>query len=434
MRLIRIHVSEDRCEAVAEALDGEQIDFVRQRAWSEGEEGWLIEAPVPADAVGHVLDVLDDAGVDAGRYTVVVSAETARTPHTELLFERFATDFDPLTRPELRSKARDMSQDTRSFLVMILLSAVVATAGLLVESPAIVVGSMVIAPIVGPVLTATVGAATGDREMLLGSLGLQVAGLAVAVAGAAGLSLLLRTGQFVPRTLDITAIELIALRLAPDPLTVVVVLAAGAAGAIGLATKGPTSVIGVMIAAALIPTAATTGIAVAWREPRIAVGSLLLLILTMILINVAAFAVLWGLEYRPSDEGWLFSSGPTARKQAAIVAAVALIAIVGLVGAASAQQVVFDRTVNAEIDAVFDDPDYEELDPVSVRVEYGGPGPFGEPETVTVTVSRTDDGDPPQVARTLDDRIGEATDHEVTVRVRFVEYQRSDDESPESFE
>lgn len=430
MRQIQLLVSDDQLEDVRAVLEEEEIDFVRQRAWVDDEQEWLVEVPVPTDAIGYVLDRLGEAGVEENQYAVIASLESAMTPRAEALQERFASDFDPLSRTELRSKARDMSQDPTSFFAMIFASAIIATAGLLVESPAVVVGSMVIAPIVGPVLTAAVGATTGDREMLRASVWIQAAGLLVAVAGAGAFGFALQVGGFVPSSLDITSIDLIALRLAPNVETLAIGLAAGAAGAFGLATKGPTSLIGVMIAAALIPAAATVGIAAAWGEYRIAVGSSVLLLLSMILINVGAYAVLRRFEYRPESSGWLLPPRRSARWAAIVGTALVVVVLVALVGVASVQQIGFERTINEEVRSTLESPEYGGVDPVSVRIQYRGPGPFGSPETVTVTASRTADGEPPQVAGDLEERIQAATDREVIVRVRFVEYQRADDSAP----
>ena len=427
MRLIQVRVPEDRLDGVTSTLDDEGIDYVRKRAWTGDEEQWLVEFPVPNDAIGYVLDQLSEAGVDTNQYTTITGLETAMTEQSEALQERFANDFDPLARPELRSKARDMSHDTRSFLVMIFLSAVIAVAGLLVDSPAVIVGSMVIAPIVGPVLTAAVGAATGDREMLLNSVWIQAIGLAVAIVGAAAFSYVVQVTGFFPATLDVSTIEPIAVRVAPNFVTLAIGLAAGAAGAYGLTTKGPTSLIGVMIAAALIPAAATIGIAVVWGEYRIAVGALLLLLLTMVLINASAFVVLWSLEYRPDSEGWLLPGERSRRWFLVVGTALVLVVSVGLVGAASYQQIDFERTVNTEVDRTFAGAAYEGTDPVAIRIQYTGIGPFASPETITVLASRTTDGSgPPRVAGELERRITAATGREVDVRVRFVEYQTPD--------
>lgn len=105
VRQIQILVPEDQREDVTDLLDDEGIDYVRQRVWAnDDDKQWLVEFPVPTDAIGYVFDRLDETGVEQDQYTVVTSVETAMTPNTESLRERFASDFDPLTDPELRRK------------------------------------------------------------------------------------------------------------------------------------------------------------------------------------------------------------------------------------------------------------------------------------------------------------------------------------------
>jgi len=74
-----------------------------------------------------------------------------------------------------------MSPNTVAYYVLTLLSAVVALSGLLLDSSAIVVGSMVIAPQVGSSLGAATGIVISDRETLRDGLQAQIVGLAAAV-------------------------------------------------------------------------------------------------------------------------------------------------------------------------------------------------------------------------------------------------------------
>jgi len=425
VRQLQILVDKETRDDVAALFDDEGVDYIRQEAWIDGDRQWLFSAPVPDDAIGYFLDQLSKAGVDPDQYTLVGSLDSAMTPSGERLRNRFASDFDPLTQPELLSKATDMSQDPTSFLSMIFLSSVIAAAGLLIGSPAVVVGSMVIAPIVGPVLTATVGGAVGDRKMLVDSLRLQALGLIVAVAGAALFSGLLSVSGFLPDTLAITSLDLISVRLSPGVLSVAVGLAAGAAAAFGLTTKGPTSLIGVMIAAALIPAAATSGIAIVWSEPRVAVGSVLLLVATVVLINLGAFGVLLAMGYCPDSSGWLFGSASGRQKAVVVSTAVALLLVVGTVGTGTVAQVAFDREITDKVDALAASPEYRSLDPVTIRTEYTGELLFPQPETVTVRFAYSGSGQPPDVVDALEARIQNATGQRVTVRTVYTEYDSS---------
>lgn len=420
------------------ALDDKDVDYAVLPAddWEGDEDGGrsenvneddlLVEFPLPSDGVGDVMGALQEAGLEEGHYTVIGTAETASTPNMEQLQDRYADDFDPLTRRELRSKARDMAHDRASFVWMIFLSAIIATSGLLVDSPAIVVGSMVIAPFVGPVLTAGVGAVTGDRKMLRDSIWLQAVGIIVAIVTALVFGYLLRTFSLVPQ-LQITALGQISSRVAPGLLTVAVGLAAGSASAFGLTTKGPTSLIGVMIAAALIPAAATTGIAVVWGFPVIAVGSLLLLLISIIGINVAAFVTLWYLGYRPNGfDRSLWNPRDSTGTTVFAVSVVALLLVVGGAAFATYQQVTYEKTVNEEVSSALQSPEYANLTFVKTSIQYGYTGGFFDPETITVTISRTSDREYPNLANRLQRQIWSGTGQTPAVRVQFVDYQTAD--------
>jgi uncharacterized hydrophobic protein (TIGR00271 family) len=421
VRLVRLLVDEGELDAVAEVLDEKEVDFIVTGGSEASPDSAVVEFPVPADGLGDVLDAVRGTGIDED-YLVVLSAENAETPHTEALQDRYSTDYDPLRPPELRSKARALSQDPASYAAMIFLSATIAAAGLLIDSPAVVVGSMVIAPLVGPVLTATVGAVVGDRAMLVDSVRIQALGLLAGVAGAWAFSAAVRAVGLLPATLDVAAIELIALRMAPSAFAVIVGLTAGVAAAFGLTTKGTNSLVGVMIAAALIPAAATVGVALAWGEPLIALGSALLLVSTMAAIDLATYATLWALYRNHKFDPALLTDRTPTRVAFATVALIVVVA--GIAGVAAAQQAFFQQAVAQEVESVLREPDYAAVEAVGIRTQYAGASPLSTPESVTVVLSAPNASYPDLPAR-LERRIERTTGDEVRVLVEFATFDRA---------
>jgi len=303
MRLVRTLVHETDVESVAAVLEEYDVDYLVFREDSGREEGVLLEFPLPTQAVESVLTELREAS-GAEPYTVVTSSESVTSEHIDELEERFVTgteEDDSIPTDELRTTALDMMPSPLTYYSMTLLSALVATAGLLLDSAAVVVGSMVIAPLVGSALTASLGTVLDDRGMVVEGFRTQLLGLVLAVVGAALFSAALRSAAFLPPALDPTTTRQVAQRISPGLLSVVVGLCAGAAGAFGLATGVPVALVGVMIAAALVPAAAAVGIGVAWGLPAVAVGALLLLVMNTVAIHVAGAGVLWYLGYRPDS-------------------------------------------------------------------------------------------------------------------------------------
>ncbi len=420
MRLLRVVVSADHRAAAAEALERTDMTFIEIPL--EDTDGVLFELPVPSNAVAEAFDTLEAAGVDLQDHTIVASAETALTPTTEKLEERYVGEYEPLTGFELRTKARDLSRDKGSYAALMVLSALIATAGLLMDAPAIVVGSMVIAPIIGPALTASVGAVTGDGKMIADSLWMQLYGLGLAVGGAALLAAVFRFGGFIPPQLELPTLDLIGVRMAPNALSIVVGLAAGTAAGIGLTTKGPTSIIGVMIAAALIPTAGATGVAIAWADPAVAIGSAALLVVTLVLINVSVLGVLGGLKYHrrerpPMDRA---TEWPKLRL-GVLIAVIFLLTTAVIVG--TVDQTVTERNIESAVGEVLEEPAHENLEAVSVQTEYGDLSPFTGPRTVTVTVAQDGPADPSAFAAELADEIDSQTGEPVEVQVETIEYE-----------
>ena len=426
MRLLQLSVPREQRDAVLGVLDEYELTCAVGEGDGANDGHDLVSVVVPADAVEHVLDDLKATGYDKTTYTVSVATEFADLENIDEVQNEWAKTPNQVSPATLRSKAKDMRLNTRSYLWMMVLSAVVAVSGILVASPAVVVGSMVIAPIVSPMLTASIGAVRDDREMLVDSVHQQMLGLGVAMVAAVAFSYLAKEFFAVPTALDITSMTLVSGRVAPSLLSLVIGFASGAAGAYGLATKGSVTIVGVMIAAALIPTAAVTGIGVAWGQAVVAVGSLVLLVITMVVVNVGGYLMLRYLGYRPDevDEG-LFEV-PTGKEALVLVGTTLLVAaLVGTVAVGSYQQVAFERSVNDATTEVLQQDEYADLGITEVSSDYTSVGPFGDPSLVTVVLSRTTDKSYPNLPDTLDSRITQQTGENVTVQVQYLDFERS---------
>ena len=426
MRHIEVLVPNEHRDPVLEVLREENIDYVLTDETSGREAGSVVRFPLPTQAVEEVLSTLRDAGLEEDRYTVVGTAESARTRNFSDLEARFVEggeDDDRIAHEEIRAKALDMTPDAKTYYSMTLLSAVVATAGLLLDSPAIVVGSMVIAPQVGSALTASVGVVLGDREMARDGVTAQVYGLLLAIVGALVFGGFLRAAAFVPSALDVTTVSQIGKRASPGLLSLAVAIAAGAAGAFGLATALPVSLVGVMIAAAIIPAAAAVGIGLAAGNPVVALGAASLLVVNALAINLVGVATLRLLGYRGRESPGENGDTLGVAKKTAVVGLV--LAVTAGAGFALSQQMAYENAVNREVQDVLGQQRYGELELVSVQTEYNDRGVFDPGQQVTVEVSRPVDVPYPDLAATVAERLDRRLDQRVTVEVQFVERQRS---------
>ncbi|WP_426964609.1 TIGR00341 family protein [Haloparvum alkalitolerans] len=430
MRLVQVMIPAGKRAAVIDALDEEGIDYVVTDETSGREFTAVVTFPLPTAAVEPVLDRLRDAGIDERTYTVIVSAETVISRRFEQLEESYAEQSDRsedrIAREELQTKAENLVSGTGTYVLMTVVSAVIATAGLLLDSPATVVGSMVIAPLIGPAMSAAVGTVVDDDELFRKGIRLQALGVGLAVAAAAVFAAGLRTLNLVPPGMDPLALAEVSERLAPNVLALAVAIGAGIAGIVSLITGVSSALVGVMIAVALIPPAAAVGIGIAFNIPRLAIGAGVLVLVNVLSINLAALVMLWYEGYRP-DSWFRQAEAKSAliKRATVLVAAIALLSV--FLGGVTYDAYAAATTEEQVRTAVGEELERAEaqLDLLDLELHRTGTVPPLELERVTVTVGAEPGGTVSGLADRLDQRIEAATGTSVTVEVRIVAVERA---------
>ena len=442
MRVVEISVPFGEQEAVVETLESAGIDYYLTDEVSgrggAADYAAIVTFPLPRNAVEPVIDDLRDAGLSHDAHVIVSNAEVDLSRRFKRLMERYGAESSwqiRIARAELRIRARELSPGMQTFLVLTVTSSLVATAGLLLDSAAVVVGAMVIAPLVGPALSASVGTALDEQSMFRRGVRLQILGVVLAILTATVFAGAVRSIPLFPPGRDITRIAEISGRISPDFLSLVIALGAGVAGAFSLSSGVSAALVGVMIAAALIPPAAAAGISIAWGEPFAAIGSTVLVSVNLLAINLSALVTLRYLGYQPKN--WLqreHSRSATVKRALVLLALIALLSVfLGGITLASVQDARFERSVRAATDDTLSRPAYDDIEHVDSTVVYTGsslwfpravrpPGfPVHRPTRVVVTVGTPSDRTYPQLATTLQRSIQTRTRAAVTVELRYLE-------------
>jgi uncharacterized hydrophobic protein (TIGR00341 family) len=228
-----------------------------------------------------VLDALQTVlGAQREARVLVIAVETVlpRPPEAERRKEDAAT----AAREALYDSVEKNARLDLNFAVLVILSTVVAAIGLIAGNVAVVIGAMVIAPLLGPNLALGLGTALGDIKVMHKALVANVAGIGIAVA----LSAIL--GYFWP--FESLSGELMA-RTEAGLDSVALELASGAAAALSLTTGLPSVLVGVMVAVALLPPAATLGLMLGHGHPDLAFGAGLLLAVNVVCVNLSSKVV-----------------------------------------------------------------------------------------------------------------------------------------------
>ncbi len=244
----------------------------------------------PSNMVEQIIDKLDDRYRHHQEYRLMMTKLGISLPEPAINEEppEQVTNGKKTKKPGSRTVSRQelmatLSSSTKlnsTYILMLLLSVAVAIVGLINDNVAVVIAAMVIAPLLGPNITLALATSLVDfdlagRAVLVGSCG-----AAIALAIAIGL------GYTLPDE-TLSSVEILN-RTRISYGDFVLALAAGAAGTLAFTTGGSGTLIGVMVAVALLPPLLVFGLKLGNGEIQQAIGAGLLYVVNFIGVNLAA--------------------------------------------------------------------------------------------------------------------------------------------------
>ncbi|MHC4136094.1 MAG: TIGR00341 family protein [Planctomycetota bacterium] len=206
-----------------------------------------------------MLDVLERQFTGTEGFRVIllpVEATIPRPPEPEP--EPEPPPRSRVGREELLDDLASGTRITTVYLALVVLSTIVAAVGLMRDNVAVVIGAMVIAPLLTPNVALALATALGDFELMRKALKTNLIGIATALVFA------VVVGAVLPRV-DSAGI---ASRTETGFADIILALAAGAAGALVFTTGVPATLVGVMVAVALLPPLVTAGLRLAAGDGR----------------------------------------------------------------------------------------------------------------------------------------------------------------------
>lgn len=310
-------------------------------------------------------------------------------------------------RTAMLTEGPDAGRRMSRFSLLMGFSSVIATMGVITDSTAVVIGAMLIAPLMGPLMGAALSLGMGWPKLLGRHALMAAAGSALAVAISAIL------GRVLPGTIDLASNSQIVARVSPTLLDLVVAIAAGGAGAFALSRPDISdSLPGVAIAISLVPPLSVSGLS--WQAGGYAeaYGAMLLF-----LTNASAILIVGATTF--VFTGLIPIRRATASRQRVRTFTAGLVALVALVtlGLAVNSVLLSDRVSNrgearAVVDEWLREHDQFTLDSVAV-----------DGSVVTVVVSGPKPGPP---AEDLHDRLQERLDlYEVGLDLRVRAQERT---------
>ena len=336
-KLIEVATPEDRVQAVLSIAEELGVDDVQKEPAPLADGRWLVRLVVGEIDRQGLLDRLQAALGKSENWRITMLPTDTVIPREELEDEKQVAEEsggeeedetkkreeqERVSREELYHLVEGGVRTDSDFILLVFLSTVVASVGLEQDSVAILIGAMVIAPLLGPNVAFAFGAAIGDRALMLSATRSNVLGVTLSVLIAGALAYLIAP--------NIASHELMA-RTSVDYAGIALALASGAAAALSVTTGLSATLVGVMVAVALLPPAATMGIMLAAGHMNLAIGAGMLLVANVACVNLAAQLVFLAKGIKPRT--WFERQAARRAVTVNIVTWIALIAVlVAIIG------------------------------------------------------------------------------------------------------
>ncbi len=235
------------------------------------------------------------------RSQIPVAVVRGRLTHVYSLMQRIwvrvfglLPTFTVEERAQVYKSMRRGARPSADFFVLITLASAIAALGLLLSSPAVVIGAMLVAPLMSPILGMGLSIVKGDRRFFLRALSTTARGILLAVFTGFVVGLIVPGASPTPE---------IMMRANPTLADLGVALFSGAAAAYAVSRPAVSAALtGVAIAAALAPPLATIGIGMVLRRWWIAAGAMLLFLTNLISIVASGGLMFFLLGFRPETD------------------------------------------------------------------------------------------------------------------------------------
>lgn len=189
-----------------------------------------------------------------------------------------------ISREELYNNVSKNSTLNNTFLLLIFLSSIVAAIGMIQGSITTIIGAMVIAPLLGPIIGFSFAIATNNENLTSESLKTIILSFAFCIIVSLLIGLFWK--YFVGN--NIYASEELIGRTTVDFYDITLALVSGGAAALSITSGVSSALVGVMVAVAILPPLCAAGILLGFSDLHMASGALLLSLVNIVCINLSA--------------------------------------------------------------------------------------------------------------------------------------------------
>ncbi len=221
--------------------------------------------------------------IDSAISAVAAAAERAAEGHPG----------DAVVWEEVESRTSENTELNGVFLAFMALACLIASVGIFLDSPILIVGAMIVGPEFGPIAGLCVALVQRRRDVVRRSLKALAIAFPVGITAAFLFALAIRGTDLTPSGFVVSEHPLTDFISQPDVFSFIVAYVAGVAGVLSLTSAKSGALIGVLVSVTTIPAAANIGVAAAygeWAEWR---GAMLQLTVNLAAILLAGVGTLF---------------------------------------------------------------------------------------------------------------------------------------------
>lgn len=284
------------------------------------------------------------------------------------LFDRLLPTLTREDRIEAYRLIRRGGRPNRDFFSMIVFSAGIASLGLVLDSAAVIIGAMLIAPLMSAIIGMGMAIIHGDIRFLMLTGSASFRGAAIAVLTGFLFGLINFQGATTQQMLQ---------RTDPSTLDLVVALISGVAAAYALCRKNVSNALpGVAIAVALVPPLATVGVCLSIGFWSLAWGAFKLFLSNMVAIVFASSLVFASFGFKPKVETTQDHRRITIFQRSFFASGILVLLMLGLLiirATEDIQEAAFDDEVQIELVRYMEELDIQaEIDDWSIVTTKNG--------------------------------------------------------------
>lgn len=255
--------------------------------------GDLVLCDVAREGASDVLGVLRGLGLDDGGTAAILDIAASPSAHARAAeLAAPGSPDDAVVWDVVTDNAYAQTRSSWTYYAFLTLATLIAAVAVVVDSPILVVGAMVVGPEFALVSAVALGLALRTGRLVLDALRLLGQGFAFAIAVTAALALVAALAGWVDADTLTRPRPLTGFIWKPDRWSFVVALLAGVAGTLSLTAGRTNALVGVFISVTTVPAAGNLALAVALRVPGEIGGAATQLVINLVGMVLAGWLTL----------------------------------------------------------------------------------------------------------------------------------------------